>query len=69
MSDTAITEEDINLIKYFIKHKGDINCWIDWEEKRDAIAKLYPELTDALQQVSRANDYLEMVLNGLEVKA
>ena len=35
----SVTEEDQNMIVYFIREKGDIERWSQWEERKPIIAK------------------------------
>lgn len=61
----VITEEDLAMVKYFIREKGDVTRWIDWEEKKNAIFQFYPELRTALHNLERAELELKHVLEGM----
>ncbi len=60
-----LTEEDRNMICYFIQEKGDIARWCDWEERRDIIAAEYPELIAALTSLKIAERTLDAIVERI----
>jgi len=44
----TLTASDYDMALYFLKDKGDITRWLDWEEKREALCLAVPELSDWL---------------------
>jgi hypothetical protein len=44
----TLTASDYDMALYFLKDKGDITRWCDWEEKREALCLAVPELSDWL---------------------
>lgn len=62
----ALTEEDKNMIVYFIKEKGDITRWCSWESKKQEIEEEFPELINALKQLEIAERTLNAIVNAIE---
>ena len=60
-----ITEEDLNLIRYFWEEKGDLTRWHAWEEKSASLWKEYPVLMSAWEQYIRAYTVLNAVVKDL----
>ncbi len=60
-----ITEEDRNNIAYFIKEKGDIERWVNWEERKEDIEAEYPELIAAIKQVEIAERTLAAIVEKI----
>lgn len=61
----VITEEDRRMVKYFLEEKGDVTRWCDWEEKKEALFTLYPELHTALFNLDVAERTLKHVVEGI----
>ncbi|AAQ96526.1 hypothetical protein [Vibrio phage VP16T] len=61
----VITPEDLDTMKYFIEEKGDVTRWVDWDEKKDAIFALHPELRRALNDLELAELRLAQALEGI----
>jgi len=62
---TTITQEDLNMVKYYIEEKGDVTRWSGWEEKKDAIQSFYPELHHALHNLAKAELDLKYTLDRI----
>jgi len=58
-----ITQDDRNMVVYFMTEKGDITRWCAWEEKKEEIFKEFPQLEKALKDVTLAEDYLQFVID------
>ena len=58
----AITDEDRRMINYFIRVKGDITRWCDWDEKQDA----YPDLIASIERLSSEELTLYAILFRIE---
>ena len=41
---SEVTEEDLNMVEFFIKDKCDVTRWTQWEERKDVIFKQFPIL-------------------------
>ena len=63
---TVITEEDRRMIRYFHEEKGDITRWCSWEEKKDAIFDICPELREALHDLDVAERNLNRIVASIE---
>lgn len=61
----AVTEEDVNMVTYFILERGDITRWSSWEKRKAEIAEEYPELIAALYTVDIAERTLKAVVNNM----
>lgn len=62
----ALTEEDISSAAYFIKEKGDITRWSNWEEKKPLFMRQHPGLIAALSRVEFAERELSQIINAME---
>jgi len=51
------------MICYFLKEKGDITRWGEWEERKADIEKEYPELIDALNRLIIAERTLKAIVD------
>jgi hypothetical protein len=60
-----VTEDDINMIDYFINQKGDITRWCHWEKRKEEIEKEYPELIAALNNLTIAERTLNAVVKNI----
>ena len=60
-----LSDSDRRMIKYFITEKGDITRWCDWPEKKTLVAKIYPELIDALDRLKIAERTLKAVVEKI----
>ncbi len=67
MSTIVIDDEDLRMVRYFIEERGDVTRWCDWDEKKEAIFALHPELRLALNNLELAELALKHVLEGLDV--
>ncbi len=59
-----VTDDDKRMICHFIREKGDITRWTDWEERKADIGVEYPELIAALDNLIIA----ERTLNAIVLK-
>jgi len=60
-----LTKDDKNMVCYFLKVKGDITRWCDWENKKDEIFKEYPDLEVAFRCVEIANDHVTNIIEKI----
>lgn len=60
-----LTEEDRADISYFIKEKGDITRWCDWEKKKGLVENELPHLIDALRRLDSAEKTLVAIADTL----
>jgi len=60
-----VTEDDKNMIDYFLNEKGDIERWSSWEDRKADIKAEYPELIYALNQVKIANRVLSAIVKNV----
>ena len=60
-----ITENDVEMVKYFILEKGDITRWSSWEERKLTIAAAYPELMFSLHAAEMSQRNLRHVVENL----
>lgn len=61
-----LTDEDKNMIVYFIKEKGDLKRWGDYEEKKDQIKEEFPSLIKAIEDIEHAENVLDLVVRTVE---
>jgi len=50
METEKITDEDLDMVRYFWEEKGDVTRWVQWKEKLPLLRKQYPELVDAVDR-------------------
>lgn len=62
----TVTEEDVLMVSYFLKEKGDITRWSSWKDRKKVILKKYPALGDAISRLASAEQTLKMVVDGME---
>jgi len=60
-----VTEDDINMIGYFLNETGDIERWSRWEERKGDIDAQYPELVAALKNLKIAKRTLEIIAKSV----
>jgi hypothetical protein len=60
-----VTENDKNMICYFIRERGDIARWSDWEKRKAAIEEEYPELIIALDNLMIAERTLKAIVEKI----
>ena len=60
-----LTDEDKSSIAYFIREKGDIERWCDYEKKKHLIEAEYPELIAALHAKLVAERTLEAIVKSI----
>jgi len=60
-----VTDEDRNMICYFIRVMGDINRWSSWKIRKKDIAKEYPELIVALDNLIIAKRTLDTIIDKI----
>jgi hypothetical protein len=63
--ENKVTDDDITMIQYFFYDKGDITRWSQWEERKPIIAKEYPEIIQAMDNLNIAERTLRAVINQL----
>ena len=39
-----INDDDLNMMDYFYNERGDLEHWSSWEQRKEEIRKLNPEL-------------------------
>jgi len=61
-----VTEEDRNMVVYFIQEKGDVTRWVQWEKRKGVIGKEYPELIAALDAQIVADRTLKAVVHSIQ---
>lgn len=66
LAQDEITEEDRQMVLYFIQEKGDITRWSDWESRRGVIFRAYPALKTALDYLAVSETMMDNVLNRIE---
>lgn len=52
-------------IEYWLLENGDIERWVMWEDRKDAIREKYPELVAALENVKTAQKALERIAKNI----
>jgi len=62
---SELTEEDRNSILYFIREKGDITRWCDYEKNLEAMKSELPYVMQALSAVKQAERLLELELDRI----
>ncbi len=61
----SVTDDDRNMIAYFLQEKGDIERWSGWEDRKADIGRVYPELIDALDRLKIAERTLDAVVDRI----
>jgi len=57
-----ITENDVNMLCYFWKHKGDITRWSSWEERKH----LFPQVVEAMEKIDYWHDELVSRIENID---
>ena len=60
-----VTDEDKNMICYFLTEKGDITRWCHWEKRKADIKEEYPELIAALTGLIIAEKTLDAIVEKI----
>jgi len=60
---TKLYEEDIGMLLYFWKEKGDPTHCFTWDSKKDLIKEQFPEIVRAIDNWKSAERTLTAVLN------
>ena len=63
-----MTNEDINMMLYFIEEKGDITRWSSYPEHKAEIAERYPDLVIALAEIDQGKKHLRWALRDIKDK-
>lgn len=58
----SMTQDDLNMIAYFILERGDITRWSQWEERKPVIVKEFPELLAALDALTVAEQTVRSIV-------
>lgn len=61
---TKVTRTEFNMLRYFHEDKGDVTCWSEWEK----VAKKYPEIKFAYDQMINSQKVFDLVINGLDIE-
>jgi hypothetical protein len=61
----VITYEDADMIHYFVDNYGDATRWVDWDKKKDAIRKEWPEVYAAIEAKIIADRTLHAVVRNM----
>ena len=62
----ACTNEDRRMVVYFIRDKGDITRWTEWESRKSIICEAYPDLAFALTQRVTAYCLMNAALDRID---
>ena len=63
----SVTEDDLNMIAYFILERGNITRWSQWEERKPVIAKEFPELLAALDALTVAERTVRAIVQNMKI--
>ena len=61
----VLTDDDKNMINYFITERNDITRWCHWEKKKAEVEAELPELIDALKRLEIAEKTLDAVVKSI----
>lgn len=61
----AITEEDLQMVKYFWQDKGDVKRWCDWEKRLPDFERERPEIPAAVRALVVAERTLDAICESL----
>lgn len=64
MSD-KLTEDDKNMIEYFVFEKGDIERWVSWEKRKPVIERELPHLIAAIKNLEIAEKTLKAIVRDI----
>lgn len=63
-----ITQEDINMICYFLKEKSDITRWSEWKTRKEIITNEFPELVEAINNLEIDEKTLNRIVDNISDK-
>ncbi len=61
----ALTQDDKDMITYFLTEKGNVERWTGWEKVKPDVEKELPELMHALKQLEIAEKILQAVIESI----
>ena len=62
---SKLTNDDLNMIVYFHREKGDLTRWCDWENKKDQIKVEFPELIAAHDNLIVAKRTINAIVENI----
>jgi len=60
-----LTEQDKDMIVYFIQERGDIERWTGWEDVKEQAYEEYPDLLFALNRTKLAEKLLNAAVKRI----
>lgn len=60
-----LTEDDINMLDYFWAEKEDLERWVGWEDRKDFIKNVKPELIEAWENYKKSKETISRIIKEL----
>jgi len=60
-----VSDEELDMIRYFHKEKGDFTRYVEWEKLEPILRKSHPHLFDAIARLESAQKTLDAIIDSL----